>query len=127
METNPAGWFEIPVGHMGRAIAFYERVFALTLEHRQMGSLDMAFFPYDDKVSGVSGSLVFHETHYKPSTSGILLYFTSPSGDLQNELGRVAKAGGEVLREKKKTIDDLGFIGLFLDTEGNKIAIHSRK
>jgi predicted enzyme related to lactoylglutathione lyase len=64
--------------------------------------------------------------HYTPSTDGTLVYFTAHSGDLANELGRVEAAGGKVLLPKRLITEDIGYMGLFLDTEGNKLALHSR-
>ncbi len=58
---------------------------------------------------------------------GTLVYFTASSGDLSIELSRVEGAGGKVLQEKTLITEEIGYMGLFLDTEGNRIAIHSRK
>ena len=38
---NVAGWFEVPVENMERAIRFYEAVFDFKLSRNQMDSLDM--------------------------------------------------------------------------------------
>ena len=46
---------------------------------------------------------------------------------LSNELSKVESAGGKVLMEKKLISEDIGYMGLFIDSEGNRIAIHSRK
>ena len=56
----------------------------------------------------------------------MLIYFTAFSGDVAIELGRVEKAGGKVLMPKTQITPDIGFMGLALDTEGNRIAFHSR-
>ena len=71
--------------------------------------------------------LNFVNENYKPSKDGVLIYFTTTSGDLANELARVKKSGGKVLQQKKLIAKDIGYMGLFLDTEGNRVAIHSRK
>ena len=127
MKNNMVGWFEIPVIDMDRAIKFYETVFDIKIQRENLGELEMGWFPFAEDGLGASGSLVKHETFYKPSTDGTLVYFTPPSGDLKNELGRVEVAGGKVLMEKKLIAEDIGFMGLFLDTEGNRVAIHSRQ
>ena len=127
LDSHVAAWFEIPVSNMERAIKFYESVFKYKLELHSMGPLDMALFPSpDDKnAPGVGGSLVCHQEFYKPSNDGCLIYFMSPTGDLNNELSRVEKAGGKVLSEKKQISPDVGYMALFLDTENNRIALHS--
>lgn len=126
MKNNVIGWFELPVSDMERAITFYENVFDLKLTRHQMGPLDMAWFPWVEEGSGCPGSLVYHESAYKPSQDGVLIYFTAHSGDLANELSRVEAAGGIVLQDKTHISEDVGFMGLILDTEGNRVALHSR-
>lgn len=123
---NVVGWFEIPVEDMDRAIRFYETVFGFTLERHQMGPLDMAWFPSVDNSIGSGGTLVKHPEYYKPSSDGILVYFTAFSGDLANELSRVEAAGGKVVHEKALIAEDIGYMAMFIDSEGNRVALHSR-
>jgi uncharacterized protein len=124
---NVVGWFEIPVNDMPRAIHFYKNVFGFALESQQFGDEEMAWFPWSENGAGASGSLVKHEQLYKPSADDTIVYFSSPSGDLANELTKVAAAGGKVLQEKTLITEDIGYMCLLLDTEGNRIAIHSKK
>ncbi len=126
MKNNVVGWFEVPVLDLDRAVEFYETVFDLKLQRQQAGPLAMALFPALEEGAGSPGSLVCFEQFYQPRDNGPLLYFTAHSGDLANELSRVAAAGGTVLMEKKLIAEDVGYMGLFLDTEGNRIAMHSR-
>ena len=126
IKHNVAGWFEIPVSDMERAIRFYETVFGLTLDRQQLENLDMAWFPWVETGMGSGGSLVFNPDFYSPTANGTLVYLTAFSGDLANELGRVEAAGGKVLMEKRMITEDIGYMGLFLDSEGNRVAMHSR-
>jgi predicted enzyme related to lactoylglutathione lyase len=59
--------------------------------------------------------------------AGVLIYYTAKSGDLDNELSRVETAGGKVLQPKTLIKEDIGYMAVFLDTEGNRIALHSRQ
>ncbi len=127
IKNNVVGWFELPVNDMDRAIKFYETVFEFKLSRNTMGPLDMAWFPWVDNGQGAAGSLVHYPDFYKPTSNGSLIYFTAHSGDLSIELGRVEGAGGQIIQEKKLITEDVGFMGLFLDTEGNRVAMHSRK
>ncbi len=127
MKNNVVGWFEIPVTNMERAIKFYEEVFSFKLDRNQMGPFDMAWFPYVTEGLGSGGSLVYYPAAYKPSSDGTLVYFTAHSGDLANELSRVEAAGGKVLQGKTQISEEHGFMALFTDSEGNRVALHSRE
>jgi predicted enzyme related to lactoylglutathione lyase len=126
LKRNVVGWFELPVSDMERAIHFYETVLGMKLERHKMGDFDMAWFPFGD-LPGAPGSLVKHDEWYKPSPDGTLIYFSSQSGDLANELGKVENAGGTVLIPKRLISEDIGYMAVFADTEGNKIALHSQE
>jgi hypothetical protein len=125
MKNNVVGWFEIPVSDMVRAIRFYETVFGFEMTRQTILDEDMAFFPFVETGQGSSGGLVCHP-EYTPSDKGVVIYFTAQSGDLATELSRVDTAGGKVLMSKKLITEEIGYMGLFLDTEGNRIALHSR-
>lgn len=125
-KLNPVGWFEIPVSDMDRAIGFYENVFNIKLQRQQFGDTDMAWFPWVENGNGSAGSLVRNPEFYYPSVHGVVIYFTAMSGNLDNELSRVEKAGGRVLRGKTCIAENIGYMALILDTEGNRIALHSR-
>ena len=127
MQNNSVGWFEIPVNDMDRAIDFYEKVLDLKLDRNQMGPLDMAWFPYIPEGLGSGGSLVYFPEGYKTSADGVLVYLTAHSGDLANELSRVEDAGGKILQDKTQISEEHGFMALFTDTEGNRVALHSRE
>ncbi len=126
MKKNAVGWFEIPVTDMDRAIKFYSTVFDIELSQNLMGPLEMAWFPEAESGIGSSGSLVKHEQSYKPSREGVLIYFTAQSGDLSIELSKVEEAGGKILIPRRLITDEIGYMAVFLDTEGNRIAIHSK-
>lgn len=126
MKKVTVGWFEIPVEDMDRAIDFYQKVFDCTLNKQVMGDFQMAWFPWDEDGKGAGGSLVYHKDFYAISDhAGALVYFSSE--DCAVELGKVEGAGGKVQIPKRMIAPDIGFMGVFLDSEGNRIAIHSQK
>ena len=125
MEKNIVGWLEIPVTDMDRAVKFYETLLNIKLSRISAGPLIMALFPEVKNGMGSSGSLVLNQEYYKPSTDGVLVYFTSRSDDVENELSRVEKAGGKILMPKKQISSEFGYMALILDSEGNRIALHS--
>jgi predicted enzyme related to lactoylglutathione lyase len=125
MKKVTVGWFEIPVNDMDRAIAFYENVFDCKLDKQVMGDFEMAWFPWGDDGKGAGGSLVYHKDFYETSNfAGTLVYFSSE--DCAVQLAKVETAGGKVQIDKKLIAPDIGYMGVFLDSEGNRIAIHSR-
>jgi len=85
---------------------------------------EMAFFPGEGKGS-VSGALC-KGPDYTPSTEGALIYLNG-NPDLDVVLGRVPNAGGVILLQKVEISPEYGYMAYFLDTEGNKIALHSVK
>ena len=124
MKNNAVAWFEIPVASMDRAVKFYETVFGVKLYVDQFGPVLMGWFPHDPKKPGSSGSLVYNEDFYKPSTDGTLVYFSSL--DVAIEVGKIKDAGGKVIQGKTLISVDVGYMALFIDTEGNRVALHSK-
>ena len=127
MERNIGCWFEIPVNDMDRAVDFYEAVFKCNIELHHLGNEIMGWFPYakDRNAPNAGGSLIYGPKHYVPSENGTLIYLTSFSNDVSVELSRVEAAGGEVLATKKLISEEIGYMGLFKDTEGNRIGLYS--
>ena len=122
---NMVTWFEIPVENMERAISFYETVFNVKLTRYTSGPAQIAAFPLIEKVPGSPGSLVLSPNFGSPSSNSTLMYFNAGSGDLQNELSRVEAAGGKILQEKTLITKENGYMAVMLDSEGNRIGLHS--
>jgi len=80
----------------------------------------MYMFGASDKV-GSSGCLV-QSAENKPSTEGTIIYFKSE--DCAVEAGKVEEAGGKLI-VPKTDIGEFGFFAQFIDTEGNRLGIHS--
>ena len=123
MKHNMVVWFEIPVSDMDRAKKFYETVFKIKIEIVDLGGLLMGWFPDLGKANGARGTLIKQES-YIPSQEGTLVYFGCD--DLQNELNRVEKAGGKIYQPKTEISPEHGCMGVFIDTEGNRVALHSQ-
>jgi len=82
-------------------------------------------FPLDDPMKGVGGTLVDSGGFHKPSaTDGPLIYLNG-NPDVQIVLSRVEAAGGKIMMPKTEISPEYGYMGVFLDTEGNRIALHS--
>ena len=122
-------WFEIPVSDFERAKTFYEAVIAGSITpvdmREQMGSM-LGMLP---TKGGVGGTLVHNENPqfgYEPAKTGTLIYLTV-EGDLNDAIGRVTEAGGEVLMPKTPLGDagGGGFVSWFVDSEGNRVGLYS--
>jgi predicted enzyme related to lactoylglutathione lyase len=116
-----SNWIEIPVADMKRAKRFYGELLGVALNGMQMGSNDYALFEVKDRFN--TGCLVKGKG-YVPSKQGVVVYLNG-GDDLSTVLARVAKAGGKVLLEKTFLSKEAGHIAYFVDTEGNKIGLHS--
>ena len=117
-------WFEIPVNDLERAAAFYEKLLEITIQVVDLGPLRMGWFPDDKETPGANGSLVENKEFYHPDPSkGPLIYLSCY--DVAPILARVPDLGGSVVIEKRMISPDVGFMGVFLDSEGNRIALHS--
>lgn len=128
MERNVVGWFEIPVEDMNRAVEFYNKLFGWTIEAKPFGEDQMAMFPIDfEKDLPGAGGCLFKGKETQPGSSGVMVYFTSPSGDCANELATLKEMNAKILSEKYEIPDGHGFMIMCEDSEGNRIAIHSNK
>jgi len=125
-KTNVLTWFEIPVNDMQRAKTFYETVLDIKMETLGNQQEETVFFPrLPDTImaqSGIlSGALVKAE-RLKPSLHGPLIYLNAYPA-IDDVIQRIKPAGGELLAEKTKI--PAGFIAVFKDTEGNRLALHA--
>ncbi len=115
-------WFEIPVTDMERAKKFYDAIFQINTEIMDFGGFKMGIFPH----SGVGAALCQHEAYQPSSTHGLLVYLDA-NPNLDDVLHRVEAAGGKILRTKTQISPEHGFMAMFLDTEGNRLALHSNQ
>lgn len=114
-------WFEIPVANLERATRFYEAMLSSSLKQEMMGPHRMAVFPHQSP--GVGGALV-HGNGYTQSNNGIVIYVNvAPSIDAA--LARAKNAGGSVALPKTELPDGMGFFAHVIDSEGNRVGLHS--
>lgn len=124
MVTNALNWIEIPVVDFERAKGFFSRIFDYEMPQHQMGPNLMGFLLYEQS-KGIGGAIVKGEG-YIPSQQGTLIYLNGGT-DLRVVLDRVEPAGGKVLVGKTEINPSLGYFAIFLDTEGNRLALNSMK
>jgi predicted enzyme related to lactoylglutathione lyase len=122
MTTNAISWFEIPVSDFDRAKEFYGTIFDFDMPVMDMGPTRMGFLLSEQGV-GVGGAIV-HGEGAVPSSTGSLVYLNG-GADLSVVLGRVTGAGGSIIVPKTDIGSGFGNFALFIDTEGNKVGLHS--
>jgi hypothetical protein len=54
-----------------------------------------------------------------------VLIYLNGNPDLQNVLNKVEAAGGKIMVPKTQISPEYGFMAVFVDTEGNRIGLHS--
>lgn len=122
---NAISWFEIPTADINRAQKFYEAIFGINMIPMDMPNIKMRMFPLDDMMTQVGGALVDSGGFHKASaTDGPLIYLNA-NPDVQIILDKVAAAGGSIMVPKTEISPEHGFMGVFTDTEGNRIGLHS--
>jgi len=124
VQKNAINWFEIPVGDFDRGLKFYSELFDFEMQSHQMGDNMMGFFPSKQEEDSVGGAIVKGDG-YEPGTSGPVVYLNGDD-DLQAMLDRVEPAGGSIQVPKTLITKEIGYFAFFNDSEGNRIALHSR-
>jgi hypothetical protein len=116
---NTIVWADIPVTDMDRARKFYSAVLQADVA-LMPGMDDVALLPGDE--NGVNADLARGENQ-KPGPGGCTIYFDS-KGDPEGMIARAVAAGGQVAMPVTDMGEMVGFIGFFIDSEGNRIGVH---
>lgn len=119
--SHAISWFEIPVTDFPRAKRFYEAVLGHAIEELEMGDTTMGMFSTD---SAVIGGAIVRGDGLVPSQQGTTVYLNG-GADLAVLLARVEGAGGSIAIPKTEIGGNFGFFAHFIDTEGNRIGLHS--
>ena len=123
-ETNSINWFEIPVTDLARAKHFYQVSFGIHMEDMHMPGMEMSGFPAEMGNGKVSGALV-KDGNTKPSADGVIIYLNA-NPDMTDVLDRIKSEGGQVVLDKTLISPEIGYMAFFIDTEGNKLGLHSQ-
>lgn len=117
-------WFEIPVTDMDRAQKFYETVFKVSIKVQDFGGVLYGWFPSSPAPENCTGALIKQASYVPSKTEGTLVYFSSD--DVANELEIIPKVGGTIVQGKTQISPETGYMAVFIDTEGNRVALFSR-
>ena len=121
--AHSLSWFEIPVTDFARSKSFYETVLGISIAQMVVGPTTMGMLSSDPNAVG--GAIVLGADG-SPSMNGTLVYLNG-GDDLAPMLARAAQAGGSVVVPKTEIGNGFGYFAHFMDTEGNKVALHSMK
>ena len=125
MSADTLCWTDIPVTNLDRAIKFYSAILGKEVRKMSETGFEYGLLPHEEQnASGclcVDGDSLGDKN--EPSETGPLIYL-SVEGRL-NEAVEAAKVnGGKVLNEKQQ-IGPHGVRAIIVDSEGNRIALHS--
>jgi predicted enzyme related to lactoylglutathione lyase len=121
---NAINWFEIPVTDFERAKKFYETVLNINITEMPFPGGKYGMLPFDMEKGGVGGGIMQSEG-FNPSAEGTVVYLNG-GDDLSLPLSKVEGAGGKIIMPKT-SIGQNGFMAQIIDTEGNRVALHSMK
>lgn len=118
-EKNRVVWVDVPVADLDRAARFYSAVLANQVAKEEFNGYQFCVLDHHD---GNGGCLVPHADQIGTKT-GILVYFNA-EGRIRDAVAQVERHGGMVI-EQVHSMGPHGFRALALDSEGNRIALHS--
>jgi predicted enzyme related to lactoylglutathione lyase len=113
-------WFDVPCVDLDRAIVWYSAVLDCQVAKEEMPGFAMGILPHGGPAIG--GCLVVMKD-CKPSDSGVLIYLNC-DGRLDDAVAQVEPNGGEV-RQGVHVIGPHGSRAIVIDSEGNRVALHS--
>ena len=119
-------WFEIPAADFDRAVGFYEHVLKVNMQKDVSGPYQMGLFPARSnsaKGAAAHGCIISGEG-CKPGGAGTMVYVNAGC-QLKSAVGRVVKAGGEIMQDVTPLPGDRGHYAIIRDTEGNRIGLHA--
>ena len=117
-KNNRVVWFDIPVADLDRATAFYAAVLGVRVEKATFGDSSIGVIEHSD---GNGGCLV--PGHEEIAAGGVLVYL-NVDGRIREAENQVVPHGGTVIKPTH-SIGPHGFRAVVLDSEGNRIALHS--
>lgn len=129
---NTIVWADIPVVDLDRAMEFYGAVLQRPFQRVEgMDGIALEAPPVETGGPAEGGPDQYPVSFdlaltrdTRPSTDGCTVYLNS-YGDPEGMLDRAIAAGGELIMPVSDMGEMVGLIGMFKDTEGNKIGVHA--
>ncbi|MEY2544677.1 MAG: uncharacterized protein QOE81_2138 [Verrucomicrobiota bacterium] len=125
MSADTLCWTDIPVTNLDRAVKFYSAVLGEEVKKLSEGGMEYGLLPHGEQ--NASGCLCVRSdsggVDNAPSANGPLIYLLV-EGRLDEAVKAVRANGGNVLRARQQ-IGEHGFRAVVIDSEGNRIALHT--
>ena len=125
MATDTLCWTDIPVTNLDRAIKFYSAVLGKEVKRLSDGGPQYGLLPHEEQ--NASGCLCVRSdsggVNNTPSANGPLIYLLV-EGRLDEAVEAARANGGKILRARQQ-IGEHGFRAVIIDSEGNRIALHT--
>jgi predicted enzyme related to lactoylglutathione lyase len=125
MSADTLCWTDIPVTNLDRAIKFYSAILGKEVRKMSETGFEYGLLPHEEQnASGclcVGGDSAGNKN--EPSETGPLIYL-SVEGRLNEAVKAARVNGGKVLQERQE-IGPHGVRAIIVDSEGNRIALHS--
>jgi predicted enzyme related to lactoylglutathione lyase len=118
--ANQIVWCDIPVVDLDRAIKFYSAVLGQPVKKQEFPEMTIGLLPHND---GDVGACLFTSIDENPSEKGMMIYLNA-NGRLDNAIEAVVPNGGKIVKPKHP-IGPFGFRAVVIDSEGNRVALHS--
>jgi predicted enzyme related to lactoylglutathione lyase len=118
--ANQIVWCDIPVLDLDRAVKFYSAMLGQEVKKQEFPGMTIGILPHDD---GEVGACLFTSEEEKPSEKGTMIYLNA-SGRLNDAIAAVTPNGGKIVKAKHP-IGPFGFRAIIIDSEGNRVALHS--
>jgi hypothetical protein len=127
-------WCDIPAKDIARAIRFYSAILGARIETKTFPGVTLALLPWEKGRAGAmlyvhvpddrDMKLLAEAEALAPKVRYGPLVYLNCNGRLDAALVAVEQQGGKILRAKE-AMGDFGFRAEALDSEGNRIALHS--
>jgi len=125
MATDTLCWTDIPVTNLDRAIKFYSAVLGKDVKKLSEAGMEYGLLPHEEQ--NASGCLCVRSdsggVDNRPSANGPLIYLLV-EGRLDQAVEAARSNGGKILRARQQ-IGEHGFRAVVIDSEGNRIALHT--
>lgn len=122
--SHAINWFDIPVVNLDRAMAFYASVTGRQLQRMDFGVPGQHEAVFETADQDERTDSLVQSAQAQPSQVGSVLYL-NVENDLSACLARVVAAGGSVAVGKTDLPPGMGCFAQIIDTEGNRVGLHS--